>query len=252
MSLSFQEAAFGLETEVTVETLVTCSTCDGTGCEPGTAAARCSRCGGAGEVQDVTRSIFGTVMTARPCPVCEGAGEVVASPCSSCRAEGRVPERRTTPVSVPPGVDDGMEMRVSGAGRAGVAGGGAGDLYVRLRVEPHPVFERRGQDLVCALPVPMTVAALGAEVTISTLDGDESLRIEPGTASGHVLRLRGRGIPNLERRGRGDLYVTVVVETPKAASKEERTLLERLAEVRGERPDKGRDLEGRLRRLLEP
>jgi molecular chaperone DnaJ len=252
VSLSFQEAAFGLATQVTVETLAACGTCGGTGCEPGTTAERCSRCGGAGEVQDVTQSIFGTVMTARPCQVCEGAGEVVSSPCSTCRGEGRIPERRTIPIEVPPGVDDGMELRVSGAGRAGRAGGGAGDLYVRLGVEPHPVFERRGQDLVCVLPVPMTVAALGAEVKIATLDGEESLRIEPGTPSGHVMRLRGRGIPNLERRGRGDLYVTVVVETPKPASKQERILLEQLAEARGERPDKGRGLGGRLRRPLEP
>jgi len=251
LSLSFRDAAFGLDTQVTIDSMAPCAACAGSGAEPGTSVTRCTRCGGTGEVQDVTRSFFGTVMTARPCAMCDGAGEVVASPCPTCHGEGRIPDRRTVELEVPPGVDEGMEMRVTGEGRAGRAGGPAGDLYVRLRVEPHPVFDRRGQDLEAALVVPLTVAALGGDVGVQTLDGNETVRIEPGTPSGHVIRLRGRGIANLERRGRGDLYLTVAVDTPKPASKAERALLEQLAELRGERPAKGKGSPGTLRRLPE-
>jgi molecular chaperone DnaJ len=251
LSLTFEEAAFGGKHDVSVETMATCSRCQGTGCEPGTHPSRCHRCGGTGELQDVSRSVFGTVMTARPCTVCEGTGEEIAAPCTDCRGQGRIRKVGSVSIEVPPGVADGMELRISGAGSEGRVGGGAGDLYVSLRVAPHEVFERQGQDLVCALVVPMTQAALGAEVEIPTLEGTERLQLEPGTQPGEVLRLRGRGIPNLGRRGRGDLLVTVVVETPKPKSKEERALLERLAAVRAERLGKDRGLVGKLRKLLE-
>jgi len=251
LSLSFQEAAFGIQHEVEVETRLPCDRCQGTGCEPGTHPSRCTRCGGAGEVQEVARSIFGTVMTARTCPVCDGAGEEIASPCAQCRGEGRVGSRKTVTVEVPAGVADGMELRMSGEGHAGRYGGEIGDLYVSLRVAPHPIFERRGQDLVCALPVPMTQAALGAELEIPTLEDPERVKLEPGVESGTVLRLRGKGIPHLGRRGRGDLYVTVLVETPKNLSKEERAILERFGAARGEVAPKGQGLVGRLRKLIE-
>jgi molecular chaperone DnaJ len=252
LTLTFEEAAFGTSKEVKVDTMETCGRCQATGCEPGTHPSRCTRCGGSGEIQDVSRSVFGTVMTARPCTVCEGTGEEIAAPCNECGGEGRVPRKQELTVEIPAGVSDGMELRVSGGGLEGRNGGTSGDLYVALKVEPHPVFERRGQDLVCALPVPMTMAALGTEVEIPTLDGDpERLRIAPGTASGTVMRVRGRGIPHLGRRGRGDLYVTFQVETPKPRNKEEETLLQRLAELRGDLSEKGRGLGGKLRKLLE-
>jgi molecular chaperone DnaJ len=252
LTLTFEEAAFGAQKEVGVDSLEACPRCTGTGCEPGTHASRCNRCGGTGEIQDVSRSVFGTVMTARTCTVCEGTGEEIAAPCKDCAGEGRVPRRQALSVEVPAGVSDGMELRVSAAGQEGRYGGPAGDLYVSLKVKPHPVFERRGQDLVCALPVPMTLAALGTEVEIPTLDGEaERVRVDPGTESGTVIRLRGRGVPHLGRRGRGDLYVTVLVETPKARNREEEALLRRLAEMRGEAPEKGQGLTGKLRRPLE-
>jgi molecular chaperone DnaJ len=250
LELTFEQAAFGLRTDIDIDTLVRCARCEGRGCEPGTNPARCARCGGTGDVQEVARSIFGTVMTARPCSTCEGSGEVVPNPCKSCRAEGRVRERRSVAVEVPAGVADGMELRMTGLGRAGRAGGPPGDLFVSFQVKPHPVFERRGNDLVCELSVPMTMAALGADVEILTLEGAEVLKLEPGTEAGTVIRLRGKGIPQLERRGRGDLFVTVLVETPEPRSKEERALLERLAELRGEKVDTGSRLAGRLRKLL--
>jgi molecular chaperone DnaJ len=251
LRLSFEEAAFGTSKELQVDTREECARCHGSGCEPGTFPSRCRRCGGAGEIQDVARSVFGTVMTARPCTVCEGTGEEIASPCKDCGGEGRQPKHRTVSVEVPAGVSDGMELRVQSAGQEGRQGGGSGDLYVSLRVDRHPVFDRRGQDLVCALPIPMTQAALGTEVEIPTLEGNEKVRIEPGTPSGRVLRLRGKGIPHLGRRGRGDLFVTVLVDTPKPKSKEERALLERLAEARGEAADDGKGPSVRLTRLPE-
>src|SRR5438132_12851550 len=248
LTLSFEDSVFGVQRELQLDTLEMCARCSGTGCEPGTHPSRCARCGGAGEVQDVSRSIFGTVMTARTCMVCRGTGEEIAAPCRDCSGAGRVTATEHVSVEIPAGVADGMDLRVQAGGHDGRFGGGAGDLYVSLRVEPHPVFERRGEDLYCALQIPMTQAALGAEVDVPALDGAEKVRVEPGTESGTVVRLRGRGVPHLGRRGRGDLYVTVEVETPRMQSKEERALLECLAELRGEGSEKGGGA-GRFRKL---
>ncbi|HXF58054.1 MAG TPA: molecular chaperone DnaJ [Actinomycetota bacterium] len=250
LELDFEEAVFGARKEVEVDTLEECPRCRGSGCEPGTFPSRCTRCGGLGEIQDVTRGLFGTVMTARPCTACEGTGEEIAAPCRQCRGDGRVPARQTVVVEVPAGVSDGMELRVAAAGQEGRMGGASGDLYVSLRVRPHPVFERRGQDLHCTLRVPMTLAALGTDLEVPTLEGPERLRLEPGTASGTVVKFKGRGVPHLGKRGRGDLYVRVEVETPRPASREERELLERLARLRGDLPAEP-GLTGRLRRRLE-
>src|ERR671919_1666997 len=200
LPLTFEEAVFGATKEVPVRALRLCDRCQGTGAEPGTFPSRCWACGGSGEVSDVRRSVFGTVMTSRTCPTCEGTGEEIASPCATCGGDGRILADSVVTVEVPPGVTDGLELRISGAGHGGRAGGSPGDLYVSLEVEPHEVFERRGHDLFAVLEVPMTRAALGAEVEIETLDGPERVRIDPGTRSGSVIRLRGHGTPNLGRR----------------------------------------------------
>jgi len=249
VTLTFEESVFGTQKDVALDTLEECGRCHGNGSEPGTLPSRCTRCGGTGEIQDMSRSIFGTVMTARPCATCEGTGEEIASRCRDCQGHGRLPVAQTTTVDIPAGVSGGTQLRVASGGEAGRQGGGSGDLYVSLHVKPHPIFERRGDDLVCALSVPLTQAALGAEMEIQTLDGPEKVRIEPGTESGSLLRLRGHGVPHLGRRGRGDLFVSVAVETPMPRSKEERALLERLAEIRGEHWDKKKGPAGRLRRL---
>ncbi len=233
VELTFEEAAFGTQRAVEVERLEPCEACGGSGVEPGTGPSRCRTCGGTGQVQEVRRSIFGTVMTARTCAACEGTGEEILTPCPRCHGGGRVAALRSVPIELPPGVSDGLELRVSGAGNAGVAGGRPGDLYVQVRVAEHPVFERRGQDLFAVLEVPMEQAALGVELEIETLDGPERIRVEPGTPSGTVVRLKGRGLPNLGRRGRGDLFVEIRVLTPTDLTDEERRLLERLAELRG-------------------
>jgi molecular chaperone DnaJ len=252
LSLTFEEAVFGVQKDIELDALQQCERCQGSGCEPGTFPSRCARCGGTGELQDVSRSLFGTVMTARPCSTCQGVGDVITSPCSACGGQGRVAARRSIPVEIPAGVSDRMELRVPAGGHEGRQGGPQGDLYVSLNVTPHPVFERRGQDLVCALPVAMTQAALGADLRIPTLEGTEMIRLDPGTASGTVIRLRGRGVPHVGRRARGDLYVTVMVETPVPTSKEERALLEELAELRGEGSESGNGLIGKLRKLVNP
>jgi molecular chaperone DnaJ len=247
VTLSFSEAAFGAHREVTVDTLEACERCGGIGAEPGTSPTRCRTCGGTGQVQDMRRSIFGTVMTAHTCATCQGTGEEIVDACSQCRGEGRVLRARPVPVDIPAGVSDGLDLRVPGAGHAGRAGGPAGDLYLSISVTPSPTFERRNQDLVAVLAVPVVQAALGAEVEIETLDGSERVKLEAGTQSGTVIRLRGKGIPHLGRRGRGDLYLTVHVETPTDLTREQRKLLEQLGDLRGDAAKRG-PMRGTLRR----
>ena len=246
--LSFREAVFGVRREVAIARLEPCERCSGLGAEPGTSPQRCRMCGGTGQLQDVRRSIFGTVMTAHPCTTCEGTGEEITTPCEDCDGRGRLATEATVPVDVPAGVSDGLDLRIAGVGHAGRSGGPAGDLYLTISVEDDLVFERRGTDVFADLSIPMTQAALGAEIEVETLDGPERIDVEPGTASGTTLRLRGKGVPNLGRRGRGDLFLTIRVATPTPGSKDERRLLEQLAEARGEQAGKRASVKAELRR----
>jgi molecular chaperone DnaJ len=186
-------------------------------------------------------------MTAHPCGTCQGTGEEIVSPCERCHGRGRIGDQATIAVDIPAGVSDGMELRVGGAGHAGMSGGPQGDLYVSISVEDDPVFERHGPDVFAVLDVPMVRATLGGEVEVETLDGAERVEIEPGTESGTTVRLRGKGIPNLGRRGRGDLFLTVAVQTPRDLSKEERKLVEELARLRGEPAGRRSSSAGTLR-----
>jgi molecular chaperone DnaJ len=199
-------------------------------------------------VQDVRRSIFGTVMTAHPCGTCQGTGEEIVSPCEACQGRGRVAAHATVPIDVPAGVTDGMELRIGGAGHAGRAGGPPGDMYLSIHVDEDPVFERHGADAFAVLEVPMVQAALGGEVQVATLDGTERVVIDPGTESGTTVRLKGKGIPNLGRGGRGDLFLTIAVQTPRDLSRDQRRLVEELARLRGEVAGKRTSTEGALRR----
>ena len=180
------------------------------------------------------QSILGQMVTASPCASCSGTGEVVTSPCSQCRGEGRVTKEKVFSVEVPAGVDDGATLRLSERGPAGFRGGPNGDLYVHLAVQPSPVYQREGYDLVQILSVPMTAAAIGTKVVVSTLDGDETLTVPAGTQSGKIFRLKGRGVPHVGGRGRGDMVVSVQVTTPTHLSKEQEELLRQLAVSRGE------------------
>jgi len=234
IELTLEEADAGVERDVEVETLNECPDCDGSGAAPGTFPSTCSDCGGTGELRQVRRTMFGNVMTASTCPRCGGAGQEITTPCPRCSGRGRVSEVETLAVQIPPGVDDGAQLRVTGRGHAGVRGAGAGDLYVAISVAPHPVFRRAGDDLGVEVNVPMTVAALGGEIEIPTLEGPEIVDVAPGTQSGHVERLRNKGMTRLHGRGRGTLVALLKVETPTELTDEQRDLLERFANARGE------------------
>jgi molecular chaperone DnaJ len=232
--LDFETAVFGGEHPVTVRTAEACADCQATGAAPGTAPVACTECGGSGQVRRVRQSILGQVVTAGQCGRCGGLGQVVERPCPSCGGEGRRILDKTYNVDIPAGVDTGATLRLPGRGAAGLRGGAHGDLYVHIRVKRHPRFERQGADLVHQLHLPVTQAALGAHLPFETLDGTEDLVIPRGTQTGRVFRLRGRGAPHLEGRGRGDLLVQVVVDTPTELTPEAEELLRTLAADRGE------------------
>jgi molecular chaperone DnaJ len=230
VTLTFAEAAFGVTREVESDIVSTCERCGGDGAEPGTSPTRCLACQGAGRVSQLQSTIFGRFVQTAICPTCRGRGEVVESPCRECRGRGRRALRRTVEVTVPAGIADGQRLRIPGRGHEGEPGAPAGDLYVDVAVTPDPRFRRDGNDVVVALDVTMTQAALGATVTVPTLEEDEQVRIESGAQPGDTIVLGGRGIPQLGRRGRGDLRVVVNVVVPRRLSDEQRRLLERFEE----------------------
>jgi molecular chaperone DnaJ len=232
--LEFTEAVFGCEHAVSVRTAVACTACRATGAADGTEPVTCYECQGTGQVQRVRQSLIGQMVTSSPCARCGGSGQIVASPCAECRGEGRTVEERTYTVDIPAGVDTGSTLRLSGRGAVGPRGGVAGDLYVHLRVARHPRFERDGADLVTTVHLPYTQATLGTTLDFETLDGVEEVDIPRGTASGTTFRLRGRGVPHLERRSRGDVVIKTVVDVPTDLSEEEEEVVRRLADLRGE------------------
>lgn len=234
IELTLEEADRGAERDVQIETTNECPDCHGSGAAPGTFPTQCSECGGTGEIRHVRRTMFGNVMTATTCGRCGGDGQEITTPCSRCSGRGRIVETETLTVQIPPGVDDGAQLRVSGRGHAGTRGAAAGDLYVAIAVAPHEVFRRAGDDLGCEVPVPMVVAALGGTIEIPTLEGPEEIDIAPGTQSGEVVRLKNKGMTRLHGRGRGMLVALLKVETPTDLTEEEAELLRRFAEARGE------------------
>jgi len=234
LDLDFHSAVFGASKEIRVRVPVPCPTCGATGAQPGTSPTTCAQCGGAGEVRQVRQSILGQVVTARPCHRCGGLGQEITSPCPDCRGEGRRTEEKAYTVDIPAGVDDGNTLQLGGRGGAGPRGGRPGDLFVHLRVKPDERFIRQGNDVVHVLHVPMAQAALGAHLRYETLDGTEDLVIPRATQPGKVFRLRGRGVPDVNGRGRGDLLVQVVVDTPTELTKEQEDLLRLYAATRGE------------------
>jgi len=223
MEISLEEAFHGKTCEVTVDVSGVCDSCGGSGAAPGTQARTCGHCHGHGKV----RAQQGFFMVERTCPMCHGAGEVIADPCRDCRGEGRTDKTKTLKINVPPGVDEGTRIRLSGEGEAGARGAPAGDLYIFLHVEKHAIFERQGTTLFARAPISFTTAALGGEIELPGLDGDTiPIRIAPGTQSGREVRQRGAGMPVLQGRGRGDLVVRLDVETPTKLTARQRELLE--------------------------
>jgi molecular chaperone DnaJ len=235
--ISFEDAVFGTTLPVTVKTAVRCEHCNGVGAEPGTQPVSCIECAGTGQVRRVRQSLLGQMVTASACPRCGGLGQVIVTPCEVCAGHGRLVEDRTFQVDVPAGVDSGSTLRLSGRGAVGPRGGGAGDLYVHLRVQPHEHFTRVNDDLETTVHVSIVQAALGTTVTLPTLDGDEELRIPAGTQSGRIFTLRGRGVPAVRGRGRGDLRVQLVVDVPVKLTPTQEELLRRLAEELGDEVD---------------
>jgi molecular chaperone DnaJ len=234
IALTLEEAAFGVRREISVETAILCTGCQGSGCAPGTHTVRCDTCNGLGEIRTVERSILGQVQMSRPCHVCGGTGERIPSPCPTCGGDGRMRARRTITVDVPAGIEDGMRIRLAGQGEVGPGGGPAGDLYVEVAEKPHEQFTREGSDLHCTLSVPMTSAALGCDMVLQTLDGEEKIDVRPGTQHGTVLTLRGKGVPRLRSTARGDLFVHVEVRTPTRLDERQEQLLRDLAALRNE------------------
>mgnify|MGYP000884928985 CR=1 FL=1 len=234
VDIAFESAVFGAQEEVSVRTAVACETCEATGAAPGTHAESCEQCSGTGQVRQIRQSILGQMVTAAPCPVCRGAGQVIADPCPTCKGEGREVTDKTYTIDIPAGVDTGSTLRLSGFGAVAPRGGPAGDLYVQVRVQHHPRFAREGDDLVHQLHLPFTQAALGAVISFETLDGAEDLVVPRGTQAGKVFRLRGRGVPHVRGRGRGDLLLQVVVDTPTDLEPEVEAALRQVAAIRGE------------------
>ena len=250
--VTLEEAADGVRRDVEVTVPRRCDVCDGKGAAAGSEVVQCPTCNGAGQVQQVTRSLFGQMLTTSTCPACQGTGSQITDPCPACHGEGRRTVTDMVTVDIPPGVDDGTRLRVLGRGEAGRQGASPGDLYVRVRVQPHNVFTRDGNDLHCELRLSMAQAALGGDVTVETLHGEEVLHVEPGTQPGAVLTLRRHGMPKLSSGGaRGNLYVHCRVETPKDLDEEQTALLREFAELRGEplaeMSQNGKTLLGRLR-----
>lgn len=245
--LSFEEAVFGVERAVGFRGLSLCDVCAGSGAAEGTKPITCIECAGTGQVRRVRQSILGQVVQAMPCQRCRGLGEVVPSPCPSCRGEGRLVTERTVTVEVPAGVDDGTTLRVTGQGAPAVRAGIPGDLYVHLKVKAHDRFERSGVDLLTTVHLSVAQAALGTDVEIETLDAEEQLNVPPGTQTGREVRLRGHGVPHVRGRGRGDLHVRFVVDTPTNLTKEQEDLLREFALSRGEEVTRHGGLFSRIR-----
>jgi len=228
LNLTFEEAVFGCEKEIEVTRYEVCQACKGSGAEPGTSPVRCSECKGSGQVRQVQHSILGSFVNVTTCPVCRGEGETIPIPCSQCNGEKQVYVTRRLSVTIPPGVDRGTRIRLAGEGEMGEHGGPSGNLYVVLDVEPHSIFQRRGDDILVELQINVAQAALGAEVKVPTLEGEEEISIPAGTQSGTVLRLRNKGVPHLQKNGRGDELVLMRVAIPTKLSREQKRLFQEL------------------------
>ena len=234
VSISFTEAAFGCEKSVTIERSEQCPTCTGSGCTPGTTPEVCPDCHGSGTVQTRRQTPMGVFASNGPCRKCGGTGRLIHQPCSDCRGSGAVRKRRTIKVNIPAGIDHGQTISLRGQGGAGKNGGPAGDLLITVMVQPHEIFRRDGVDVFCEAPITFTQAVLGAELEIPTIDGKVKYSIPEGTQTGTVFRLKGKGVPVLNGRGRGDQSVTVVIETPRSLNKEQKEALRRFSETLGE------------------
>ena len=244
VDIEFEDAAFGTDKEIDIHRTEVCGRCSGTRSEPGSSPTMCANCGGTGQVRRAHQSLFGQFVQVTTCGTCRGDGKVVTEPCTSCKGGGRERRSRRLAVSIPAGIEPGMQIRMTGEGESGVNGGAAGDLYVSIRVKDHPFFTREGDDILYELKVNVAQAALGATLRVPTLGGETEIDVAPGTQSGQVLRLKGTGVAQLRGRGRGDQLVTIEVQTPRSLSEEQRRLFMELAAELEEPPSDGRNDDG--------
>ena len=234
VTVTFTEAAFGCEKEITVERSEQCPTCKGNGCAAGTTPEVCPTCHGSGSVQTRRQTPMGVFASTAPCSKCGGTGRIIHQPCPDCHGQGRVRKRRSIKVNIPAGIDDGQTISLRGQGHAGRNGGPSGDLLITVMVQPHEIFRREGTSVFCEAPITYAQAVLGGTLEIPTIDGKVKYDIPEGTQTGSVFRLRGKGIPALNGRGRGDQYVTVNIETPKNLNKEQKEALKKFSDLLGE------------------
>ncbi|MED4404628.1 molecular chaperone DnaJ [Heyndrickxia coagulans] len=237
MTLEFEEAVFGKETDIQIPREETCDTCHGTGAKPGTHPKECPHCHGTGQLNTEQQTPFGRIVNRRVCHYCGGTGKIITDKCKTCGGTGRVKKRRKIHVKIPAGIDDGQQLRVAGQGEPGINGGPAGDLYIIFHVRPHELFERDGDDIYCEIPIAFTQAALGDEIEVPTLHGKVKLKIPAGTQSGTKFRLRGKGVPNVHGHGTGDQHVIARIVTPRKLTERQKQLLREFAEASGEVPD---------------
>ncbi len=234
LTISFKEAAFGVEKEITIPRTEECPNCNGTGAESGSDVERCAKCNGTGEIKFKQNTPFGQMVQTRTCDRCNGTGKFIKNPCSQCHGSGKVKRRRKVSVNIPAGVDNDSRLRISGEGEAGKNGGPAGDLYVVISVKPHKIFERKGNDVICEVPISFVQATVGDEIQVPTLDGKVKFKIPEGTQPGTSFRLKGKGIPYLRGSGRGDQHIKVKVVIPKKLDQDQKELLEKFASISGE------------------
>lgn len=232
VELTFEEAVFGVEKSIPVDTAVLCETCNGSCAKPGTSAKVCDICRGAGQVQTQVRSLLGSVVTSSPCGSCRGYGHIIPEPCLTCRGQGRVRARRDIELKIPAGVEDGLRLQLAGSGEVGFGGGPSGDLYVDISLAPHQHFSRNGDELICELEVPLHDAVLGTMVKIVTFDGEVELQVPAGSQTGDVIPVKGKGFGRLRQSGRGDLLVTIQVKIPSKLDSKQKELFRTLAGYR--------------------
>ena len=234
VTLTFEEAAFGCQKQITVNRVETCPDCGGSGAKAGTSAETCPDCHGTGQIKTTQRTILGMMSTSSPCSRCRGTGKIIKDPCPSCRGAGSLRKQRMITVQIPAGIDHGQTISVRGEGNAGQNGGPAGDIFVTVNVTPHEIFKRRGQDVMVELPVTFVQAALGAELEAPSIDGKISYNMPEGTQPDTVFRIRGKGIPNLNGRGRGDQFIKVKIEIPRNLTREQKDILRQFEETAGD------------------
>lgn len=240
-TLTLEEVATGVEREIEIKRIENCSVCNGLGSKPGTQSAKCPSCRGTGQVRKTQRSVFGSFVNITTCDRCEGEGTIITDPCTNCRGTGRERQTRKLKVRVPAGIEDGSQIRLSSEGNAGARGGPPGNVYILVHVQEHPLFTREGDDIILDFPLNIAQAALGYEVEIPTMNGREKVRIPAGTQSGRVFRVRDRGLPHLQRSGRGDLLVRVNVHIPTSLTEQQKKLLEDLARTLEESDNSSND-----------